>query len=612
MNKKDWDAAFPETPDVVRHAVYSAFREGKKRDRRRSHFTQAAAIAATLVVMLSLGALMRHASLSAKRNVLTQNDSLPQLSASAQPGEPGTTSVPAVTQSGTAEPTAAPTAWPTEAAETVSPEPTVSVTTIPPNMESGSALDMPESSVIYGADDEIYYPNLDGVQYYHSSVEEALKSLGESDANCEILSISRDQADSIGLWACPDCLFDPGLVYLADGAQVYHRDPYCEGSGDLQGTHGCSLYEAVLRGLSACEQCAAADEVFISPYQPTFYHDSTLCGSFVSKGTEEFDTLAEDQALSNGMLPCQECLGADYSVLTASDWQLVVASGSMCVYYADNLYHLDKACAPENAQWLLLGKAICSDLEPCPDCVQIYASGSSSINAYGQKQFYEDVEGIYYTEGGTYYHTEPNCSGMRNAENHTLSLALASGKQPCPVCYPYDATSQDSVTRYAMNVFSGCFGAEYPFERNVEQEQTGVDGGNGKGFCEFLYDRPSTLLSDQTDGIYVNVYDHEVSLSMSLWDAQRMQSFIEQWKNTDLTNAYEQVFAQVSAGSNTTCRLYAVFLTATLDESRYVPTLDECTFYFLMTNPSTNFRAAVEVRYSVANQRLTTMNWQYE
>ena len=614
MNKKDWDAAFPETPDVVRHAVYSAFREGKKRDRRRRHFAQAAAIAATLVVMLGLGMLMKQAGLGAKRNVLTRNDSLPQVSASAQPGETGTTALPAAAQTATPEPTAvpttAPTNWPTEAAETVSPEPTVSVTTLPPEMENGSAVGMPESSVIYDTDGEtVYYPVLDGNRYYHASEEEAKKSLSEADADCEILSASRGTADSIGLWACPDCLFDPGLVYLADGAQVYHRDPHCE-DGDLQGMHGCSLYEAMMRGLSACEQCAAADEVFISPYQPTFYHGSTLCGSFVSKSAEEYDTLSEDQALYNGMLPCQECLGASYSVLTASDWQRVVASGSVCVYYSGNRYHLDKACAPENSQWLLLGKAMCSDLWPCVDCVQIYQTGSMS--AISKERAQREAGDFYFTEGGTYYHTEPYCSGMRNAVDHTLTLALASGKAPCPVCYPYDPTSQDSVTRYAMSVFSGCFGAEYPFERNAEQEMTSANAAKGQGFCEFGYGRPSTQFSDQTDGMYVNVYDYEVTLSLSLWDAQRMQSFIEQWKNTDLTSAYEQVFTQVSAGSNTTCRLYAVDLTATLDESRYVSTLDECTFCFLMTNPSTNFRAAVEVRYSVANQRMTSMNWQYE
>ena len=608
MNKKDWDAAFPETPDVVRHAVYSAFREGKKRDRRRRHFTQAAAIAATLVVMLGLGMLMKQAGLGAKRNVLTRNDSLPQVSASAQPDEAGMTALPAATQEVTTAPTDIPTAAPTaQPTETVSPEPTVFITTRPPEMENGSAAGMPESSVVYDDDEMVYYLSLDGSQYYHISEEEARKSVDESDADCEILSISRGMADSIGLWACPDCLFDPGLVYLADGAQVSHRNPHCAG-GDLQGTHGCSLYEALLRGLSACEKCAAADEVFISPYQPTFYHGSTLCSSFASKGTKEFDTLAEDQALYNGMLPCQDCLGADYSVLTVSDWQRVVASGSLCAYQAGGYYHLDKDCAPEDAEWLLLGKAICSDLKPCPDCVQIYASSAADR----KERAYNDVIGIYYTEGGTYYHTEPYCSGMRNAEDHTLNLALASGKQPCPVCYPYDPTSQDSVTRYAMNVFSGCFGAGYPFERNVEKELTSADAGNGQGFCEFCYASPSTLLLDQTDGAYVNVYDYEVTLSLSLWDAQRMQSFIEQWKNTDLTSAYEQVFAQVSSGSNTTCSLYAVDLTAVLDESRYASALDECTFCFLMTNPSTNFRAAVEVNYSITNQRLTAMNWQYE
>ncbi len=40
----------------------------------------------------------------------------------------------------------------------------------------------------------------------------------------------------------------------------------------------------------------------------------------------------------------------------------------------------------------------------------------------------------YFTENGRYYHTDPNCSGMRGAQPHTPELALASGKRPCPVC----------------------------------------------------------------------------------------------------------------------------------------------------------------------------------
>lgn len=44
-------------------------------------------------------------------------------------------------------------------------------------------------------------------------------------------------------------------------------------------------------------------------------------------------------------------------------------------------------------------------------------------------------EGVYYyTEGGQYFHTDAHCMGMRNAEPHTLELALANGKSPCPTC----------------------------------------------------------------------------------------------------------------------------------------------------------------------------------
>lgn len=597
MSKRDYDAAFPETPDVVRHAVFSAFREGRRRERRRRHVTQAAVIAATLVVMLGLGALMRQARLTAKQNALTQNDSLPQASASAAPLQ--ATDAPTATAAPTETTEAAVTPFAT-ATESITPEPTVSVTTLPPEMENGSAAGMPESSVIYDDGEMVYYLSLDGSQYYHVSEDEALKTTPDAG----ILTDSRIQAEATGLWACPDCLFDPRQVYLANGGQYYHRVPRCE--SQAQGVHGCSLYEALLRGYTACPECAAVEEVYVSSYAPTFYHASTSCSAFPSTDAQQAERMPEDQALANGMLPCEACLGASYSVVSASAWQNLVGSGAVCAYRAGNRYHLDSECASTDAEWMLLGQAIRSSLIPCVDCVQ-------GIDVIDRKEgLAGSLTGFYYTEGGIYYHTVSDCSGMRNAIVHTFGLALASGKQPCPVCFPYDASSEESVRRYMMDIFYCCFGAAYPFDADPSQENVQAQNEAGKDYSTFHHEEMNVSLSDMSDGAYIGIYEHaQAEIQLSLWDAQRMQRFVELWRNAEMTAAYEQAFARVNSGSTTDCRLYALTLSASLDERAYMPSLDSCTFYFLMTNPATSFRATVSVEYSIVDQRVNAMNWQY-
>ena len=43
---------------------------------------------------------------------------------------------------------------------------------------------------------------------------------------------------------------------------------------------------------------------------------------------------------------------------------------------------------------------------------------------------------VYATKHGTYYHYDPVCSGMKNAQATTANDALAEGKTACPVCIP--------------------------------------------------------------------------------------------------------------------------------------------------------------------------------
>ena len=50
---------------------------------------------------------------------------------------------------------------------------------------------------------------------------------------------------------------------------------------------------------------------------------------------------------------------------------------------------------------------------------------------------------VYATKHGTYYHYDPVCSGMKNAQAATANDALAEGKAACPVCIP--AAEQPTV-----------------------------------------------------------------------------------------------------------------------------------------------------------------------
>ncbi len=47
---------------------------------------------------------------------------------------------------------------------------------------------------------------------------------------------------------------------------------------------------------------------------------------------------------------------------------------------------------------------------------------------------------VYYTQLGKYYHRDPDCGSMHNADAHTLAEAVAAGKKSCPFnnCNPED------------------------------------------------------------------------------------------------------------------------------------------------------------------------------
>lgn len=603
MTKRDWDEAFPETPDAVRQAVFRAFREGKRRDRQRRRLAQGLAVAATLVVMLGLGLLMRQARLNPHPDVLSPG-ALSQ--ASGMPDgtdSPSATLGPEGTQESDVEEKPLVTAEPTqERTPDVTVEPTQQAEE---ERQADNASSGGEENA--GEDQELFYylkpRQFSYYYYYYHATRDCATAFRDSQGlDGEVVSGTRADLEKSSLVPCPDCLFQPDKVYYSQGETSYHRDAHC---ARMRYALPHDLTDALEAGLTACPTCAEGQTVFLSG---DYYHASMDCP--VASEAKKAPQVSEDGALCEGYLPCPECLGADYGAVSADEWRDLLAQGTVCAYASADgrAYHLDPNCAGEGAAWLLCGQALRRGLSPCPECVPNGRQwGEVSYDA--QAALPADVP-FYFTQGGVYFHTNASCSGMRNAQAHTLAEALASDKQACPTCYPFDATDRESITAYALGLFAQCFGADYPFERNEALEETSSYGTSD--VCTFLYGAAVDGGSIRLNSAQINLWQSGLDIEIVMEDPERMADFRSQWTNEALVQAYDRVYAQVQAGSNTESALCSAYVTGVLDGSRWDVELSECTFVFLTTNPATGFRVFISVNYSIAGQHVLSMNWEYE
>ena len=94
---------------------------------------------------------------------------------------------------------------------------------------------------------------------------------------------------------------------------------------------------------------------------------------------------------------------------------------------------------------------------------------------------------VYYNEQGNYFHTIPDCSGMQGAAAHSLREAYESGKGVCPVCgdaalaSPYIVYSHRSGTYYHAQ--PDCSGMKNAPETTITQAEA-----DGKTACPVCMD----------------------------------------------------------------------------------------------------------------------------
>lgn len=180
----------------------------------------------------------------------------------------------------------------------------------------------------------------------------------------------------------------------------------------------------------------------------TYYHSVSDCSGMKNAG---YYTL--DEAIAQGKQRCEVCAAplpteapTDMAEATAQAQPTVIPTeapdaqpGEAVVYFTGNgtYYHSVSDCSGmKNASAHTLEEAAAQGKQRCGVCAppEIQAQPTAISTEAPDAQPGGAV--VYFTANGTYYHSVSDCSGMKNASEHTLEEAAAQGKQRCEVCAP--------------------------------------------------------------------------------------------------------------------------------------------------------------------------------
>ena len=146
----------------------------------------------------------------------------------------------------------------------------------------------------------------------------------------------------------------------------------------------------------------------------TYYHSRSDCD-----GMQNASLISLSVALTRGQTACPKCFTQDVTA-TASPAPTpnttTNADGTVETIYYDTptgkYYHILPNCGMKSSRKVTKAEAESIGQSPCPTCI-----GS-----------------VYWTEGGSWYHTISNCQGMKGAKMTTIAEAQKAGKTACPTC----------------------------------------------------------------------------------------------------------------------------------------------------------------------------------
>jgi hypothetical protein len=234
---------------------------------------------------------------------------------------------------------------------------------------------------------------------------------------------------------------DLNAVYTVEGGPYYHQTEDCVVIGEGAQTSRVSRNSAIDSDLMACPYCIGGqysdgsfDLVFVNADTEDRSNIKVWCspynGSFhVKADCSDMGNSAHEVSLKDALLmaktACQTCCPrAGIDVYCTVD---------------GTYYHMNDECSGmRNASRVTYAEARVTGKKRCPTCIggedETEALAETEGGAEGQAQatgYY-----VYATPKGTYYHVNPTCSGMQNAQQVLLSDMLKQNRPACPTCCP--------------------------------------------------------------------------------------------------------------------------------------------------------------------------------
>ena len=311
----------------------------------------------------------------------------------------------------------------TDSEPTVEPSPTP-LTGSSSGSSSGSALS--SSAYVYSPATGLYY-------HSKSDCENIDEGVSLSRVPKDVAENSRKQS------ACPVCIGatsgDTTTYYATRAGTYYHVDQNCQG---MTGAITYTKEAAERAGKTACPVCilktATSTRTGDVKYVTSSTDDKSNISVYTTKGGKYFHMTSN----CSGMTGATRGSLKDALVAGKKACPTCCKAAGTSVYCTKNgtYYHTDKTCSGmKDPLSVTLAEALVLGKKSCPVCIK----NSSSVNAATSKLQQESASEdngtyVYGTAKGTYYHTDPTCSGMKDAQRYTLKSMLLQKLKACPKC----------------------------------------------------------------------------------------------------------------------------------------------------------------------------------
>lgn len=240
-----------------------------------------------------------------------------------------------------------------------------------------------------------------------------------------------------------------GVVYASATGNFYHNKEDCELIADGETVTQVTLENAKSRGKYACPYCYGGD-LYFATRNGKYYHLDYKCSGMSSP-----ELYSEDQAKAEGKSACPVC----------------VTKEKQSLYNTANVTFISENTTDKSGVqvWWTDGGTYYHTTSNCSGMTGASKGSLRDALLYGKKACPTCCAAagqlVWCTKGGKSYHAEPDCSGMEKASQVTLAEALVLGKGRCYVCQP-DTSAQGSQQTGAYYVYATPNGKYYHIDEH--------------------------------------------------------------------------------------------------------------------------------------------------